>query len=171
MEKVKAVLMMSIRQTMSTGGVLIKDGKVLLVRVNYGTNKGQWMIPGGFVGEGESLEQAVTREIREETGLDTIPHSILGIRCGVIQIEKRYETSIYVVFQMDYVSGIPKAMDVNEIADLQFAPIPSALSNPEVISLSKELIRVAVKSDKELLKLDKEITTNTPYKSYDVYTK
>lgn len=47
-----------------------KEGlSVLLVKRKYPPFKGRWAIPGGFVKEKESLEQAVERELEEETGV------------------------------------------------------------------------------------------------------
>ena len=47
-----------------------KDGiSVLLIERKYDPFKGQWAIPGGLVLESESLEQAVERELEEETGV------------------------------------------------------------------------------------------------------
>jgi 8-oxo-dGTP diphosphatase len=156
--------------SVSTGGVLIRDDKVLLVQVNYGMNKGLWMIPGGIVESGESLEEAVVREIKEEAGLVLSPNRIIGLRNGVKQVNNKLETSIYVVFEMSYISGITKALDTNEISNIDFFPIEEALSNPNVIELSKEFIRATMESDVGLTKKDKNISTNTKYKSYEVYS-
>jgi 8-oxo-dGTP diphosphatase len=156
--------------SISTGGVLIENDYVLLVQVNYGPNKDLWMIPGGMVDAGESLEEAVVREIQEETGLTTSPKRIVGIRSGVKQKKNGFETGIYVVFEMKYVSGTTKALDANEISNIEFVPISDALLNPNVIELSKEFIRATMKSDTGLIKQDKVISTNTKYKSYDVYS-
>jgi len=51
------------------GGVVIRDGRVLLIRRSKKPLKGQWSIPGGHLEWGETIAQAVARELREETGL------------------------------------------------------------------------------------------------------
>ncbi len=52
------------------GGILLKDGKILLIKRKNEPGKGLWSVPGGLVEPGETLEKAIRREIREETGLD-----------------------------------------------------------------------------------------------------
>jgi mutator protein MutT len=52
------------------GAVIIKDGKILLEKRKNEPGKGKWSIPGGLVELGESVEQTVMREVKEETGLE-----------------------------------------------------------------------------------------------------
>jgi ADP-ribose pyrophosphatase YjhB (NUDIX family) len=48
--------------------IVERDGKVLLVRLNYGPRDGHWALPGGLVEADETVEQAAIRETAEETG-------------------------------------------------------------------------------------------------------
>ena len=58
------------RPIVGVGGVVIADGKVLLVRRASEPLRGQWSLPGGVVELGETLKEGVRRELREETGLE-----------------------------------------------------------------------------------------------------
>jgi ADP-ribose pyrophosphatase YjhB (NUDIX family) len=51
------------------GGVVIDEGRALLIRRAGPPLEGQWSIPGGMLEVGETLEQGVARELAEETGL------------------------------------------------------------------------------------------------------
>jgi len=55
----------------AVGAVIFdNEGKVLLVKRKHAPNKGNWAIPGGKVKYGETLEEAIRREMKEETNLD-----------------------------------------------------------------------------------------------------
>jgi 8-oxo-dGTP diphosphatase len=57
------------RPVVGVGGVVIEDGRALLIRRGSEPLLGQWSIPGGTLELGESLQAGVARELREETGL------------------------------------------------------------------------------------------------------
>jgi 8-oxo-dGTP diphosphatase len=50
--------------------ILNEDGKVVLIRRGQAPDAGEWSIPGGGVELGESVAEALRREVREETGLE-----------------------------------------------------------------------------------------------------
>jgi ADP-ribose pyrophosphatase YjhB (NUDIX family) len=52
------------------GGVVIEDGKALLIRRGNEPLMGQWSIPGGTLELGETLTEGTVRELKEETGLE-----------------------------------------------------------------------------------------------------
>ena len=58
------------RPVVGVGGVVIEDGRTLLIRRGSEPLRGQWSIPGGTLELGESLEAGVARELLEETGLE-----------------------------------------------------------------------------------------------------
>ncbi len=58
------------RPMAAVGAVVIGRRGVLLVRRDKDPGRGRWSIPGGVVEIGETQEQAVVREVREETGID-----------------------------------------------------------------------------------------------------
>jgi mutator protein MutT len=53
----------------AVGAIVVSEGRLLMVKRGHEPNKGLWTVPGGRVELGESLKDAVKREIREETGL------------------------------------------------------------------------------------------------------
>lgn len=54
------------------GAVIIRDGMILLEKRKNDPGRGEWSIPGGLVELGEDIEQAVIREVKEETGLEVV---------------------------------------------------------------------------------------------------
>ncbi len=49
-----------------------KNYKVLLIERKFPPYKGKWALPGGFVDMDETLDNAISRELKEETGLENI---------------------------------------------------------------------------------------------------
>jgi 8-oxo-dGTP diphosphatase len=86
------------------GGVVVRDGRVLLIRRGKEPLYGRWLIPGGTVELGESLEQALVRELREETGLDVEPLEMLT---AFDRIEREGESVVYHYVIVDYLCRSP----------------------------------------------------------------
>jgi ADP-ribose pyrophosphatase YjhB (NUDIX family) len=61
------------------GGVVVHENRVLLVQRGHEPMMGKWTIPGGLIDVGESLREAIIREVREETGLDVEPIELIEL--------------------------------------------------------------------------------------------
>jgi 8-oxo-dGTP diphosphatase len=57
------------RPVVGVGGVVIENGRALLIRRGSEPLRGEWSIPGGTLELGETLEAGVARELLEETGV------------------------------------------------------------------------------------------------------
>ena len=60
-------------------GVVVNEDKVLLILRDHEPFAGYWVLPGGHVERNETVEQALFREIKEETGLDVGILSLIGV--------------------------------------------------------------------------------------------
>jgi ADP-ribose pyrophosphatase YjhB (NUDIX family) len=71
------------RPYLAVSAAIFRDGRVLIVRRARPPAHGLYTLPGGGVELGETLEQAVIREIREETALDIEPVELVGFRQAI----------------------------------------------------------------------------------------
>ena len=69
---------MTSRPEVCVGAVVVNAGRILLIRRGQPPQAGCWSVPGGRVERGESLTEAVVREVEEETGLIVSVGSFLG---------------------------------------------------------------------------------------------
>jgi ADP-ribose pyrophosphatase YjhB (NUDIX family) len=100
------------------GGVVIRDGKALLIRRGKPPLYGRWVVPGGTVELGEPLERALVREMQEETGLAVEPVELLTV---FDRIDRNGAEVVYHYVIVDYLcrwlSGEAKAAsDALEVA-------------------------------------------------------
>ncbi|MFQ6052633.1 MAG: NUDIX hydrolase [Candidatus Bathyarchaeia archaeon] len=65
--------------------VVFGDASVLLVKRGNEPSQGMWGLPGGVVELGETVEEAVVREVREETGLEVRPVRLLAVFDSIVR--------------------------------------------------------------------------------------
>lgn len=70
---------MTVPVQVAVGGVAVRNGEILLIERATDPGRGQWSIPGGRIEPGETLHQAVVREVAEETGLKVTVGPLLGL--------------------------------------------------------------------------------------------
>ena len=129
------------------GGVVIRDGKALLVQRALDPGKGSWQIPGGYVEADENVAEAVVRECLEEAGITAEVVDVLGFRHSVGGNGSigGPSTNIYVVFRLRLVGGEPVADGV-ESAAAGFFGLDEIEGMERVQSLSKWAIQRALHS-------------------------
>lgn len=67
-----------VRPEVCVGAIAVDDGHLLLVRRGRGPAAGEWSVPGGRVEPGETLAEAVVRELLEETGVEGVCGRLIG---------------------------------------------------------------------------------------------
>jgi 8-oxo-dGTP diphosphatase len=99
--------------------ITLWEKKIVLLKRGISPGYGKWVIPGGFVDRGETLEGAAIRETREETNLQVETTSLLNI------YSYPGSTVIVVVFLARAVGGLPAACDESlEVDFFQYENIP-----------------------------------------------
>jgi ADP-ribose pyrophosphatase YjhB (NUDIX family) len=100
-----------------SGLVKSSEGHWLVVKKRYGGLKGKWSLPAGFVDEGETADQAVVREVKEETGIDCMVKGLIGLRTGVIAEEISDNLLVFLLEPQD--EGTIKHQE-NELYEAKF---------------------------------------------------
>ncbi len=97
----------------AVGGVVFKENRVLLVQRGKPPSEGEWAIPGGSVELGETLQEAVVREILEETGISIRVGEPVHLFDDVRRDEAGRVRFHYVIldFKGEFLSGELKAAD------------------------------------------------------------
>ncbi|MHA2363067.1 MAG: NUDIX domain-containing protein [Candidatus Hodarchaeales archaeon] len=124
------------------GGIVIDEEKVLLVQLTYGRTKGNWLIPGGFIESGETLQEGVRREVFEETGVQVEPEGIIGVRS---MVRSDNLTDLYCVLICKLISK-PSLLSpqTQEIARAAWIPLNQIQEDPKVLHYTKLIIDKAL---------------------------
>ena len=121
--------------TVGVGAFLEREGRLLVVKRTYGSIKGLWSIPSGYVEPRESVWMTLEREVKEETGIIGRAGDLLGVRNRVTQDVN----DTFLIFRMAYVSGEPRP-DAQEVSAAAFVPMDELLTSSE----SAPFTRVAI---------------------------
>jgi ADP-ribose pyrophosphatase YjhB (NUDIX family) len=101
------------RPYLAVSAAIIRDGKVLVVRRARKPAQNLYTLPGGAVELGETMHDAVMREVREETQLDIEPVALAGQRDVIVRdaqgrIERHF---VILCFAARWIAGEPLLND------------------------------------------------------------
>jgi len=92
------------RPVVGVGAIILEGDKILLEKRKNMPSKGKWSVPGGLVELGESVENAVVREVKEETGLDVYAPRLVDVVTYVSMGERGAVMYHYVI--IDYLVSV-----------------------------------------------------------------
>jgi ADP-ribose pyrophosphatase len=108
------------------GAIIVCNGKILLEKRRGEPGKGKWSVPGGLVELGERAEDAVVREVKEETGLDVANPELIDVVDNIVRDENGEVKYHFVI--IDYFvrlkGGELRAAD--DAAELRWVPLDEA---------------------------------------------
>ena len=122
------------------GAAILRDGRLLLVKRRCAPEAGCWNLPGGKVEFGESVAEAIKREIREEVGLDITLERSLGY-VEMIGVDRQHWVSpIYLATANigEAANNEPDKLEAVEWVALKAPPRPLALAALQAIAALKE---------------------------------
>ena len=107
------------------GAIAVDSESLLMIRRGHGPGAGEWSIPGGRVERGETLAEAVVRELVEETGLEGVCDDLVG---WVERVDDNYhfvilDFRVTILDARDPEAGADAAeaawVDLGEVAELR----------------------------------------------------
>lgn len=131
------------RPFLAVSAAIIRDGKVLVVRRARKPALSLYSLPGGVVETGETLAEAVTREVREETALTIAPVALAGHREVIVRdADGRAERHFVILcFAARWLAGEPVLNE--ELDDARWID-PAALATLETTEGLAEIVAAAV---------------------------
>ena len=130
------------RPILAVSAAIIRDGRVFIARRARGPALGVWTMPGGMVEAGETLSEALVREILEETSMTIEPVVLAGHREVVVRDDDGKVSRHFVIlcFASRWVSGETKLND--ELDDFKWVR-PSDLRELKTTEGLDEIVAVA----------------------------
>lgn len=138
------------RPVVGVGGVVIADGRALLIRRGNPPLEGEWSIPGGTLEVGEMLLDAVRRELAEETGIEVRVGDLIEVFERIFPDGEGQPKYHFVI--LDYlceaVRGTARAgSDVTDVAWAAESELQKYLLTPTATRVIKKAFQMARERD------------------------
>jgi 8-oxo-dGTP diphosphatase len=122
--------------------LIIRNGRVLLIRRKGAHGEGSWSTPGGHLEFGEIPEQCAIRETREEVGIEIANVRFAAVTNDIFKESGKHYITLWM--QADWLSGEPGIAAENEVAELGWFDW-DCLPFPLFLPFENLLIKVNVK--------------------------
>lgn len=140
-----------LRTSQGAGIVIANDSEAVLVQLNYGKAKGQWILPGGMVANNEHPHMAALREAKEETGLEVTVSGLLGIRH---RLEKSDQGNVYWVYWGALQQKPSLVWPQNEIMEARYWNIQDAITETTVRPMTRLFLKTFLEKKSHLSQRD-----------------
>ena len=128
------------RPLVAVDGVVVRrGGSIVLVKRRRPPYEGYWALPGGLVEYGETVEEAVVREVREETGLEVEIKGLVGVYSRPGRDPRGHVISI--AFLAVEVGGELKGSGETEVGEFYAIPEELAFDHKEILRDGLEVAR------------------------------
>jgi 8-oxo-dGTP diphosphatase len=134
------------RPYLAVSAAIIRDGKILVVRRARAPAHGLYTLPGGVVEVGETLDEAVTREVHEETGMAIEPVALAGFREAIVRdaggrVERHF---LILCFAARWSAGEPvlseELDEAHWLDPAELATLPTTAGLAEIVAEAFELL-------------------------------
>jgi len=137
------------RPFLAVSAAIVRNGKVLVVRRARLPASGVFSLPGGVVEAGETLTEAVVREVREETGLEIEPVALAGYREAITRdaggrVERHF---VILPFAARWIAGEPtlneELSEARWVDPAEVATLPTTPGLAEIVAAAFERLAKA----------------------------
>jgi ADP-ribose pyrophosphatase YjhB (NUDIX family) len=134
------------RPFLAVSAAIVRDGRVLVVQRARPPAGGMWSLPGGVVETGETLIEAVKREVREETSIEIEPVALAGYRESITpdaagRIERHF---VILPFAARWLGGEPhlneELSEARWVRPSELAPLPTTPGLALIVESAFELL-------------------------------
>lgn len=129
------------KPSITVDAVILQENKIVLIKRKNDPFKGYYALPGGFVDYGEKTEDAVIREVLEETGLKTKIEKLVGVYSDPNRDPRGH--TITIVYKLKIAGGeLKSGDDAKEIGLFALDKLPKlAFDHEEIIKdfIKKEM--------------------------------
>ena len=139
------------RPVLAVAGVLLKEDSVLLVKRANEPSKGKWSLPGGVVELGETVGEALKREMREELSIEVTPKSIVDVVEKIVFDDKGEIKYHYIILEFLAEAGLKEPKVGSDVVEFRWIELRK-LHRLDLDNDMKQVISRAVSASRPTIK-------------------